>query len=322
MSARSEEQIESENATESMSEKQKAAARPRSIHPCNFRSAGRLSNENARALNAVHEAFAHNLTEALSGYIGADLKISLQAIEHLSVNDHVAAIPSFCYVTPFPLNALSSIMVLECDAELAFPIIDLLLGGTGELAAESRAFSEIEEEIMQDVMLLMARQAIAAWGTSEVTVSPGVRIDPEFLPEFLPSERLTLVKFEVEIGSALGVLQMVFPVSLAGVLIKRSTAGQPRKKGPLRFFPKAGIRERILDCDVVVAADLPSMKVPVRDLIALQPGYVLKLRAPVRTPGMLTVGGLEIFEAVPVRNGAQKAAQVGRRVQPSSWGKE
>jgi len=49
---------------------------------------------------------------------------------------------------------------------------------------------------------------------------------------------------------------------------------------------------------------------------------VLKLRAPVRTPGMLTVGGREIFEAVPVRNGTQKAAQVGRRVQLTSWGKE
>jgi len=73
---------------------------------------------------------------------------------------------------------------------------------------------------------------------------------------------------------------------------------------------------------VVVAADLPSMRVSVRDLIALQPGYVLKLRAPVRTPGMLTVGGREIFEAVPVRNGTQKAAQVGRRVQLTSWGKE
>jgi flagellar motor switch protein FliM len=175
---------------------------------------------------------------------------------------------------------------------------------------------------MQDVMLLMARQAIAAWGMPEATVAPAARIEPEALLEICPNERLTLVKCEVEIAGATGTFQMAFPASFAGVLIKRTTAGQPQKKSALRFFPKAGIRERILDCDVVVAADLPSMKVPVRDLIALQPGYVLKLRAPVRTPGMLTVGGLEIFEAVPVRNGTQKAAQVGRRVQPPSWGKE
>ena len=90
----------------------------------------------------------------------------------------------------------------------------------------------------------------------------------------------------------------------------------------MKYFPTATIRERILDCDVAVAADLPSMKVSVRDLVGLQPGCVLKLRAPVRTPGMLTVGGREIFEANPVRNGAQKAAQVGRRVQLTGWGKD
>lgn len=322
MSARSEEQIESDAASEPASGKQEAAVRPRSIHPCNFRAMGRLSNENARALNAIHETFAENLTEALSAYLAMELKVNLLAIDQLSVKDHIAAIPAFSYIAPFPLSAVSSILVLECDAELAFPIIDLLFGGTGELTAESRAFSEIEEEIMQDVMLLIARQAIAAWGLPEATVAASARIEPEALLEICPNERLTLVKFEIEIAGATGAFQIAFPASLAGVLIKKSTAGQPQKKSPLRFFPKVGIRERILDCDVVVAADLPSMKVPVRDLIALQPGYVLKLRAPVRTPGMLTVGGLEIFEAVPVRNGTQKAAQVGRRVQPASWGKE
>jgi flagellar motor switch protein FliM len=125
----------------------------------------------------------------------------------------------------------------------------------------------------------------------------------------------------MELAGNIAVFELVFPTSLVAVLIKQSKAGQP-KKGALRFFPATSLRERILDCDVMVAADLPSMKVSVRDLIALQPGYVLKLRAPVRTPGMLTVAGREMFEAVPVRNGAQKAAQVGRRVQPAGLGKE
>jgi flagellar motor switch protein FliM len=104
-------------------------------------------------------------------------------------------------------------------------------------------------------------------------------------------------------------------------LIAQIKLDQPQKKGGLRFFPTPSIRERILDCDVTVAAGVPRMKVAVRDLIALQPGCVLKLRAPVRTPGMLTVEGMEIFEAMPVRNGSQKAAQLMRRVQTTGWRK-
>jgi flagellar motor switch protein FliM len=60
----------------------------------------------------------------------------------------------------------------------------------------------------------------------------------------------------------------------------------------------------------------------VRDLLALVPGSVLKLRAPIRTPGMLSVGGYGIFEAMPVRNGVQKAAQLGRRLSSNHWEKE
>ena len=135
------------------------------------------------------------------------------------------------------------------------------------------------------------------------------------------NEKGILVKFEIEVIGATGTLQVIFPASLAGILIKQNKLSQPQRKGTLRFFPTSSIRERILDCEVPVAADLQSIKVSVRDMVALQPGYVLKLRAPVRTPGMLTVGGLGIFEAMPVRNGVQKAAQVGERMQLTSWGK-
>jgi hypothetical protein len=37
---------------------------------------------------------------------------------------------------------------------------------------------------------------------------------------------------------------------------------------------------------------------------------------------MLTLGGHEIFEAVPVRNGSQKAAQLLRKVETATWTRE
>jgi flagellar motor switch protein FliM len=158
---------------------------------------------------------------------------------------------------------------------------------------------------------------------AEMSLTAKRHIDPEGIMQYCPpSERLTLVKLEIEIAGLTGEIQLAFPVAFAIALVKQSKLEQPGRKGKVRQFPTTSIRERILDCDFDIAADLPGMRVSVRDLIGLQPGCVLKLRAPVRNPGMLTVGGREVFEAVPVRNGAQKAAQVGRRVQQTSWGKE
>jgi flagellar motor switch protein FliM len=292
------------------------------VQPCNFRSAGQLSNETARALTKIHETFARQVAGSLADYVGTELKVKLQALDQVLVRDYVASVPAFNYLASFPLSTVSSSLVLECDIKLIFPIIDLLLGGTGVAKNEPCELSEIEDEIMQDLTLLIARQVANAWGLPGSPLA-AVRVELAGLPGVFPiNEKVTLVKFELEVAGITGTFQVVFPGTLANVLIRQSKPGQPQKKGVLRFFPTTSLRERILDCDVTVAADLPSMRVSVRDLIGLQPGCVLKLRAPVCAPGMLTVEGVEIFEAVPVRNGAQKAAQVGRRVQPPSWGKE
>ncbi len=300
-----------------------ASDKRRSVHLCDFRTAGRLSNENARALTAIHETFARRLASALDAYLGTGLEVKLQTLDQLPVKEHIASIPPLSYIVPFSLSTVPSTMVMECDIDLVFPIIELLLGGTGASTPGARELSEIEEEIMQDVTSVVARQAENAWRMPHMSLTANRRIKSSLLHQYCPpNEKVTLVKFEVEIAGTTGSFQLVFPSSFVNVLINQIKLDQPQRKSGLRYFPAPGIRERILDCDVVVAAGVPRMKVAVRDLIALQPGCVLKLRAPVRNPGMLTVEGMEIFEAAPVRNGSQKAAQLGRRVQATSWGTE
>jgi hypothetical protein len=46
------------------------------------------------------------------------------------------------------------------------------------------------------------------------------------------------------------------------------------------------------------------------------------MKAPVKTPGRLTVANVEIFEALPVRNGSRKAAQLASRSQEPAAKKE
>lgn len=296
------------------------ANKQRTIYNCNFRSAGRLSNENARALTSIHETFGRHLATALDAYLGTGLEVKLTSLDQLAIKDHIAATPPLTYIVPFSMSAQPSTMIVECDIDLVFPIVDLLLGGMGGPGGGARELSEIEEEIMHDVVLLIIRQAECAWHMPAMSMTANRRIKSTMLQQYCPpNEKVTCVKFEVDISGTTGTFQLVFPMSFLNLLIQQIKLDQPQKTGSVRYFPRAPIRERILDCDVDVAAELPGLKVAVRDLVALQPGSVLKLRAPVRTPGMLTAGGYGFVEAMPVRNGMQKAAQLGRRVSPANW---
>jgi flagellar motor switch protein FliM len=295
----------------------------RTVVNCNFRSAGRLSNENARSLTAAHETFARHLSSALDAFLATGLEVKLTGLEQLPVKDHIAAIPPLSYMVPFSLLNTPGTMVLECDIDLVFATIEILLGGTGGQSGSNRELSEIEEEIMHDVTLLMARQAENAWHMPDESLAVGKRIKSSVLHQYCPAnEKVTLVKFAVELAGVTGSFQFVFPTTFLNLLIQQIKVEEPEKPGGLRFFPRASIRERILDCDIDLAAELVGLRVSVRDLISLEPGSVLKLRAPVRTPGMLTAGGLGFFEAMPVRNGSQKAAQLGRRTTPLNWEKD
>jgi len=296
---------------------------PRSVVPCNFRSAGRLSNEMARSLTGIHEAFARHLAVGLTSYLGNDIAVKLLSLDQLPIKDHIATIPPLDYVVPFAVKALQSSVIVECDIELVFPMIDLLMGGTGAPTTEFRDLSELEEEIMQELASLIGTQVENAWRMPHQSLVTDPRVKASSLDRYCPpTEKVTVAKFEMQIATFTGVLQVVYPTTFVNLQSKQFESDKPQAKGRVRRFPSLSIRERILDCDVMLAAGLPTMKVPVRDLIGLQPGSVLKLRAPVKAPGLLSVAGMDIFEATPVRNGSLKAAQLGRRLQLTSWGKE
>ena len=292
----------------------------RSVQLYNFRSAGRMSNENARALTAINESFASHLAVTLEDYLGTELQVKSRGLDQVSMQEHIAGVPSLSYVVPFQLRSVPCTIFVECDLDLVFPIIERLLGGAGGPVDGLRELSEIEEEIMLDVTSFIARTAEQAWHLPEMSLEQNRRIKSSLMgQDCSPSERISIFKFTVEIAGITGSFQLVLPTAFSNLLINKIRGDQPKAKSRVRCFPLPSIRERILDCDVLVASGLFPLKVAVKDLVTLKTGSVLKLQVPIGTPGALSLEGRELFEAVPVRNGLQKAAQLVRRTQRTNW---
>ncbi len=297
--------------------------KPRAIHSCNFRYAGRLSNENARTLTTQHEKFALNVTTALELYLGATLRLKLQSLEQMAIADYIGAMASNNYLLPCALNVMESNLLMEMDIALVYPIIDLLLGGAGTASDQARELTELDEEIMQSVTVLIVRQIERAWQTLNLTLTPSRCIKPAMIQQvFMMNEKLVLLMFEMTVGETTGPFNIVLPTSFVGFLLRHLNAAKSKKMSSLRILQRPSLRERILDCDFVVAADITHMRVQVKDLIGLKPGTILKMKAPVKGAGRLTVEDVGIFEALPVRNGPRKAAQLTSRLQEPDAAKE
>ena len=297
--------------------------RARTIHSCNFRYAGRLSNENARALTALHEKFALNVTNSLELYLGSSLRLKLLSLEQQASIDYIGGVASNNFLLPCSLNVMESNALIEMDIALVFPIIDLLLGGAGIASEQTRELTEIDEEIMQSVTALIVKQVERSWRTLNLSLTPGRCIKPGMIQQvFLANEKLVLLVFEITVGGTTGLFSLALPTSFVGFLLRHLKAAQSKKVSTLRLMRNPSLRERILDCEFKVAADITQMRVLVKDLIDLKPGMIIKMKTPVKTPGRLTVEGVELFEALPVRNGLLKAAQLSSRSQEPAGRKE
>jgi flagellar motor switch protein FliM len=296
----------------------------RSIHSCNFRYAGRLSNENARALTSLHEKFALNVTNSLEVYLGTSIRLKMLSLEQLPLQDYIRAVAPNTYLLPCALNVMESNFLMEMDIRLIFPIIDLLLGGAGTTASdEPRELTEIDEEIMESITALIIKEVDRAWRALNLSLTPGRCIKPALVTQIYPAnEKLVLLMFEMTVGASTGSFKIVLPTSFVGFLLRHLKAAQSKKISSLRHLPNPSLRERILDCEFNVAVDITQMRVLVKDLIDLKPGVILKMKAPVKNPGRLTVEGVDIFEALPVRIGKLKAAQLSCRSQEPAAKKE
>src|ERR1700761_3212348 len=85
------------------------------VLPCNFRSAGRLSNESARTLTTLHELLARNLTNSLDVYLGTGLDVRLVALEQLSIEDFRSKCQAEGYMLPCGIQSSSNTVLIELD---------------------------------------------------------------------------------------------------------------------------------------------------------------------------------------------------------------
>jgi flagellar motor switch protein FliM len=309
---------------ETMTANSSIQPKARSIHSCNFRYAGRLSNENARALTSLHEKFALNVTNSLEVYLGTSIRLEMLSLEQLTLQDYISSVAPNTYLLPCALNVMENNLLMEMDIRLIFPIIDLLLGGAGTTSSdEPRELTEIDEEIVESITAVIIKEVDRSWRALNLSLTPGHCIKPALITQIYPAnEKLVLLMFEMTIGTTTGSFKIVLPTSFVGFLLRHMKAAQSKKISSLRHFPNPSLRERILDCDFKVAVDITQMRVLVKDLIDLKPGVILKMKAPVKNPGRLTVEGVDIFEALPVRSGTLKAAQLSCRSQEPAAAKE
>ena len=114
-----------------------------------FRRPDRIPKSQVRAIHLLHDTFVRNLVSSLSAYLRSYLTVNLVSVEQLSYAEFLDGLPSPTCIVSLGLSPYDGNGALELNPSLVFPILEMLLGGTGKSSASiQRDITEIEQRLL------------------------------------------------------------------------------------------------------------------------------------------------------------------------------
>ncbi len=281
------------------------------VQPWDSRQAGQIGNEQLRAINQLHESFARSLTTAIGGYLRIVFDCSLVSAEHLTYREFLERLPEKTYLASCELSPVGATAVLQLDFAIAFPIIEVMLGGEGKSGEITRDITEIEEQVLEGIVRIMCRELETSWNAIALEFNFGSRQQILQAPRLMPPEEKNLcLSFEIKMSETRGTLNLAVPAVVSNALLRKISAdfSYQRRRTPLEA--RLQIQKKLLKCLFPIELSMPALQVPLENLTHLTPGQVLPFSRSASAPAVLLVDDVRLCSAVPVRVNSRRAARI------------
>lgn len=298
------------------SQKPTAAQTKKKVVPCDLRRSNQLTSDQILSVTTLHEAFARRVSGSLGAHLRVSFELNLVSVEQLAYREFLARIPDLTYFAPLHVMPIDARGAVQLDIALAYPIIEVILGGAISESVELRDLTEIEEQVLETVFRLLVQDLHSTW-------APVLDLEFQFEQRqrtvqmhstMLPAEKVLCLTFDARLLESSGKLTMLFPAVVANTLLRRLSAQWSYiERIPSRNVRRR-LRDRMLDACFLVDLSLPASSLPVRQLVSLKPGNVLTLPRAAQEPIHLNVAGKPMFLAFPVRHGPHRAARIEKRI--------
>ena len=292
------------------------------IAPWDYKQAGRLGREQLHAISAIHEGFARNLTNSIGAYLRIGFQAGLASAEHLTYREFLGNVPEKSYLGSIKLAPFGAAALIQMDFAIAFPLIDVLLGGEGVGQVPAREITEIEEQILETVMRIICREMQVVWQPLGVEFQFEHRQHANQVQHLMPVEEKILgLSFEVTMNDSRGLVSIALPAVMSNALLRKIAAGRPRARARLGTSDSPEkLRQRLLKSPFRFDLELSVSAPSAGEVARIAPGNILSLNRRADGLAELTCGGRRVFQARIARLGTMRAAQVIAAIEnKSSW---
>lgn len=263
----------------------------------------KFSKEHLRTLEIIFEHYGRLISTNLPIYLRKNVQVTVASSETVTFNEFSNALSNPVILGIVDFAPLNGTIVMDLATNLAFAMIDRMLGGGGVSLDKMRDFSEIEMTIIQRILIMMVGLLNEPW-RNVLDISPvlsRVETNPQFAQIIAPNEMIAIVTLNMKIGDVEGFMNICLPfITLETVMDKLntkywfSTMQETRDENYQNY-----IESLIKRVDIPVKAVLGNTTISVSDFMNLQVGDCIRLDAKVDSDMSVYVGNIKKFTALP-----------------------
>lgn len=289
------------------------------VREYDFKRPERVSKDQMRALQTLHEGFARNFGAALSGFLRTIVEVKVATCEQMTYSEFISGLPNPTSFNLVASDRLEGQMCLEISPLIIYPIIDRLLGGTSQdLFIPQRPMTAIETRLIGNV----TSRALAALGEAWSSIRAmafsvaSTESNPQLVQIVPPNEVVVVVGFELKMSNRAGTMNLCIPYNVIEPVIEELTAQSwfSAAKNQRSKDLEESIKGRLGRATLEVTGLLATTNITLRDLLEMQPGDVVMTEKPAGSPIVLCVEGERKYLAHLGQFKGKRALRVQRTI--------
>lgn len=297
-------------------------AKLRSVVAYDFKHPNRVSKDQIRTLENMHDNFAGHFGSMLSSVLRSIVDVDLVSVDQITYSEFIMSLVSPSCTYTYSARPLDAACLVDFNPTLTFSLIDRMFGGHGKILETERELTGIERSVMGRLVDRMYRELEKSW---EHIVKVGIEqisfeTNPQFIQIVPPGETVVVISFQVKLFQSTGLLTICYPyVALEPIITKLSAQNWIDATKRKNIDSDRAVNQRNLhDVNADVSAVLLRSNIKLRDFMTLKIGDIIPSDRKIHQPIEVCVNRRKKYVARPGLTGKKRAFQVLSTWEPLS----
>lgn len=268
-----------------------------------FKRPAKFSKEHLRTLEIIFEHYGRLVSTNLPVYLRKNVQVNVASSETVTFSEFTNSLSNPVILGIVDFKPLQGNIIIDLSTNLAYTMVDRMLGGQGTPLEKNRDFSEIELSIIEKMLVICMQLMREPW-KNVMDINPvldKVETNSQFAQIIAPNDMVAIVTLNVKIGEVQGFMNMCLPYfTLEDIMDKLNTRyWYANMQAVTDEDYEDHISSLIRRVDIPIKAVLGKSTITVSDFANLQVGDVIRLDTHVDSELPVYVGNIRKFTALP-----------------------